>query len=100
MITRRKVKPAKTKFSRVYEMPLGNFTITKGELIKIQGEYGTRFKFHCITTNDETGVQWIDCFEMNKSQVGAMRAFRMDRIKRIPARRGKRRKIVSTTTTN
>jgi len=69
------------------------FEINKGDFIKITGEYGTRFKFQYITTNTESGSTWVDCFEMHRGQAGAFRSFNTDRIKRIPTR-GKRAKRV------
>ena len=97
MIKRRKVKLAQTKFDREYSVDVNGFTIESGEIIKIQGEHGIKFKFHSLVTNTETGVKWIDCFEMHKTTAGSYRSFRLDRIKRIPTRRGRRKKNVSTT---
>ncbi|CAB4242236.1 hypothetical protein UFOVP222_66 [uncultured Caudovirales phage] len=87
-------EPIITNFSRVYEIEVGNFTIVKGDLIKIQDEHGRKFKFDSIVTNKETGVQWIDCFEVQKMRSGALYSFTIDRLKRIPTRRGKRKKNV------
>jgi hypothetical protein len=92
-MARRKVNtsPAvETKFSRVYEMDYGNFTIEKGDLIKIQGVYGIKFKFISITTNTETGSFWVDCVETYRGQSGPLRSFTVDRVRRIPKKRGKR----------
>jgi hypothetical protein len=72
---------------------LDGFTISKGDLIKIKGEYGIKFKFHALTTNKITGSQWIDCFEVSRGQVGALRSFGIERLKRVPTR-GKRAKRV------
>lgn len=94
MITRRKVKPKETKFRRVYDIEIGNFIVSSGDLIRVSGEHGGRFKFHSLVTNIETGVQWVDCFEVHKRSSGAWRSFRTERIKRIPVRRGKRVKNV------
>lgn len=69
------------------------FEINSGDLIKVHGEYGIRFKFKSLTTNTETNSQWVDCFEVFRGQVGAFRSFRTERIKRIPTR-GKRAKRV------
>lgn len=90
MIARKKSKPGPTKFSKVYELQIGNFIIVKGDIIKIQDEHGTKFQFDCVTTNIENGKTWVDCFEMHKNQVGNYRSFAIERVKRIPARRGKR----------
>ncbi len=87
-------KASETIFSRVYEMPYGNFTIEKGDLIKIQGEYGTRFKFLSITTNTETGSSWVDCFETYRGQSGQFRSFTIDRVRRIPKKRPRKAKKI------
>ena len=100
MLRRKKVAPPPTKFSRVYEMEHGNFTIEKGELIKIKDEWGMRFKFDCVVTNTETGSQWVDCFEVHKARTGCLRSFSIDRVKRIPKRRGRRAKRGTTSTTS
>lgn len=92
MSRRKKVAAKPTKFSRVYEMDYGNFTLYKGDLIKIQDEWGMRFKFDCVVTNTETGAQWVDCFEVHKMRTGCLRSFRLERVKRIPKRRGRRAK--------
>jgi hypothetical protein len=86
------VESVQTKFSRVYEMEYGNFTIEKGDLIKIQGEYGTRFKFLSITTNTETGAFWVDCIETYRGQSGPYRSFAVDRVRRIPKKRTRKAK--------
>lgn len=81
-----------TKFSRVYEMQYGNFTIERGDLIKISGEYGVKFKFVSITTNIETGAFWVDCIETYRGQSGPMRSFTIDRVRRIPKKRPRKAK--------
>ena len=91
MPRRKKVVIAPTKFQREYEMTIDNFVIERGELIKVRDEWGMKFKFDSVVTNIETGAQWVDCFEVHKMRTGCLRAFRQDRIKRIPKRRGKRR---------
>jgi hypothetical protein len=97
MITRRKTKIKETKFKRTFEIEVNGFIINSGDIVKINGEHGGKFRFNSLVTNSETGVQWIDCFEMHKVTAGAQRSFRLDRVKRIPAKRGRRRKNVSTT---
>lgn len=82
--------PPPVIFTRVYEMESGNFTIENGDLIKVVGEYGMRFKFVSVTTNTKTGAFWVDCHEVHRGQVGAFRSFSVDRIKRIPKRRIKK----------
>jgi hypothetical protein len=81
---------SKSIFERVPEITIGNRTVIAGDVIKIEGEHGGRFKFHSLVTNTETGSQWIDCFELHKNVVSAWRSFRSDRIKLIPIKRGRR----------
>lgn len=99
MRSRIKVTAKPTKFQRVHEMTIGNFTVERGDLIKIQDEWGMRFKFDSITTNIETGAFWVDCFEVHKKRTGSLRAFKIDRVKRIPKRRGKQSVKRGTTNT-
>jgi hypothetical protein len=87
-------EPSRTKFQRTPEIEIDGFTIVQGDLLKIKGEYGSKFKFHSFTKNLETGAEWVDCFEINRGQVGAFRSFKPDRIKRIP-QKGKRAKRVN-----
>jgi hypothetical protein len=87
-----------TKFAREYSIQVDGFTIERGDIIKIRGEYGVQFKFHSFVTNTQTGVQWIDCFEVFRGQVGTYRSFRLDRVKRIPKRRKSDRRRKSSTT--
>ena len=95
MIKRKSTKPRITKFNRVYDIEVGNFVINSGDLIKISGEHGMRFKFHSLTTNTDTGVTWVDCFEVHKRASGCFRSFRIDRVRRIPVKRGRRKANVS-----
>jgi hypothetical protein len=73
------------------------FTIERGDLFKIKGknsygigEWGITFKFDHLVTNTENGKVYIECFEMYRGKAGVMRAFPIDRIKRIPKKRSKR----------
>lgn len=90
----RSIKPQETKFTRVYELQVGNFIIARGDIIKIEGEHGGKFKFDSLVTNTENGMVWVDCFDMHKKSVGAFRSFLPERVKRIPTKRGKRKKNV------
>ena len=87
-------EPTPTKFLRKPEISVDGFTISQGDLFKVKGEYGNKFKFLGHITNLETGSQWVDCFEIVRGQVGALRSFKSDRIKRIP-QKGKRAKRVN-----
>jgi hypothetical protein len=81
------------KFVRENRVVVDGFEIVKGDLIKISGEYGTKFKFESLVTNTETGAIWIDCFEVFRNSASAWRSFKPEQIKRIP-QRGKRAKRV------
>jgi len=81
---------SETIFTRVPEIVVGARTIVCGDVIKINGEHGGKFKFHSLVTNTETGSQWIDCFELHKNIASGWRSFRSDRIKLIPIKRGRR----------
>lgn len=74
-------------------MEVNGFPISAGEIIKINGEWGSRFKFVGVTTNTLTGSSWVDCFEIIGNVPSVFRSFKQDRVKRIP-KRGKRAKRV------
>jgi hypothetical protein len=92
MRKRKSVPPPPTKFHREPEavLPSGR-KIEKGDMIRVSGEHGLRFKFDSLVTNKETGAQWIDCFEIYKSRAGVLRSFVAERIKPMPKTRRKRR---------
>jgi hypothetical protein len=92
MPRRKKVPAAPTKFHREPEaiLPSGR-KIERGDMLRVSGEHGLRFKFDSLVTNIETGAQWIDCFEIYKARAGVLRAFKADRIKPMPKTRRKRR---------
>lgn len=74
-------------------MEIDGFQINAGDIIKVRGEYGVKFQFVGVTTNTRTGSTWVDCFEIFRGKAQQFRAFKQDRIKRIP-QRGKRAKRV------
>jgi hypothetical protein len=88
------IKPQATKFHREYELQVGNFTIVPGDIIKIEGEHGGKFKFASVVTNTENGLVWVDCFEVYKTSIGTWRSFAPERVRRIPTKRGRRKKNV------
>ena len=94
MARRKKAVAKESPYTTVPYMEADGFAINAGDLIKIKGEYGTRFKFRGVTTNPATGATWVDCFEMFRGKPQQFRAFKEDRVKRIP-QRGKRAKRVS-----
>lgn len=98
MPRRKKVELPPTKFFRFPEITVDGHVIEKGEIIKIQDEWGMRFKFDCLVTNKETGAQWVDCFEVHKMRTGALRSFKIERVKRIPKRRKRRARRAANST--
>lgn len=76
--------------SESYTLP-GGRVIEKGELIKIVGEHGVKFKFKCHVVRTDTNVEWIDCFELEKGILAKHRSFRPDRIKPLPKSRRPRK---------
>lgn len=92
MPRKKKVPTPESKFARDMSplvLPSGA-TIEPGEIFRVDGEHGLRFKFYSLTTNKETGSSWVDCFEVHKARAGAMRSFYVDRIRKIPVRRKRR----------
>lgn len=83
-----------TKFVREPSVEVNGFIINAGDIIKIQGEYGSKFKFNALVTNKETGAQWVDCIELERGVACGWRSFRTERVKRVPIR-GKRAKRVN-----
>lgn len=65
-------------------------TITSGDIIKIKGVWGSKFRFYKFVTNPETGVSWVDCVELERGVACGMRSFYPERVKPIPKKRGKR----------
>ena len=76
-----------------FTMPDGR-VIEKDEIIKIKGEHGGKFKFLEHVTRKDTGIDWIDCFELRGGVLCGWRSFRTDRIKPMPKIRRKRSKKV------
>lgn len=84
---------AAKKFVREDRFVIDGFEIVRGDIIKITGQYGLKFKFDSFVTNTETGAVWIDCFEVFRNTASQYRSFKPDQVKRIP-QRGKRAKRV------
>jgi hypothetical protein len=86
-------KPFKPKPSRLELNPrfnVGNREVVAGDIIKVHGEHGDKFKVIGLVTNIETGVQWVDCYELCKGVPAQTRAFYLDRIKPLPRKRKKK----------
>jgi hypothetical protein len=90
---RKKAEVAETYFETVPYMEINGFPIHAGEVIKVNGQWGSKFKFIGITTNKLTGASWVDCFEIIGGVPSVFRSFKQDKVKRIP-KRGKRAKRV------
>ena len=87
-----------TRYSReeTLTLPDGN-VVERGDMFKIRGknrfgvgEWGLTFKFNYLVTDAVTGNVYVECFEMFRGRAGVMRAFPIDRVKRIPKKRSKR----------
>ena len=75
--------------------------VEQGDLFKVRGknrfgvgEWGIVFKFTHLVTDTKTGNTYVECYEMYRGRAGVMRAFPVDRIKRIPKKRVKKVKNV------
>lgn len=85
------VSPITNKFSRKQEYVLENGRrIEHGEIIKISGEHGSKFKFLEHVINIENGAEWVDCFQIERGMVSGWRSFRPDRIKPLPKKRARK----------
>jgi hypothetical protein len=78
-------------YTESFTMPNGK-VVTKGDIIKITGVWGTKFKFVQHTINKHNGAEWFDCVELHNGQVGQTHSYRTDRIKLMPKKRGPRKK--------
>jgi hypothetical protein len=90
MMARRKkvVSPLSSKFVRETSLTLENGrVIESGEIIKISGEHGTKFRFLEHVVNLENNAEWIDCFELHQGVPSGWRSFKKDQIKLIPKKR-------------
>lgn len=99
MLKRKKAEASHTYFETIPEIEIDGFTIQAGEMIRIKGERGGKFKLIGLTKNNLTGAQWVDCYEIIAGIPSVFRSFQLDQIKRIP-QRGKRGKRVSGTGSN
>ena len=70
------------------------FEVVRGDIIKVKGQHGLKFKFHGFTTNTETGSTWVDCFELQRGVSATFRAFKLEDIKRVPKKRKRAKRVV------
>lgn len=90
---RKKFVVQESHLERNPEIIVDGFLITHGDMIKIKGVYGGKFKFDYFVTNTKTGAQWVDCFEIFRGGPSTFRAFKLERIKRIPVKRGRGKRV-------
>ena len=95
MPRRKKVAAKESSWTMEPYMEVDGFPIHAGDIVKVKGEYGTKFQFRGVTTNNDTGATWVDCFEIFRGKAQQFRAFDHDRIKRVP-QRGKRARRVKS----
>lgn len=93
MARRKRFEVPETKFKIEPTFELNGFEINAGDVIRVRGEYGAKFKVRGLTTNTDTGATWVDCFELIRGVPSQFRAFKLERVKRIP-QRGRRAKRV------
>jgi hypothetical protein len=92
---KRTISPMQHLYERSPEYTLeGGRTISEGEIIKIDGIWGTKFKFKEYVVRIDNGKQWIDCYELDKGVLCGTRSFYPERIKPLP--KSKRNKTKKT----
>jgi hypothetical protein len=89
---RAEVKP--TYFETIPYMNVQGFEINAGDIIKVHGQHGSKFKFIGVTKNNLTGSQWVDCFEIVGGVSSVFRSFSEDKIKRVPTKNRRRKRVV------
>jgi hypothetical protein len=65
-------------------------TVVRGDIIKIKGVWGSKFKFLHHVTNPKNNVSWVDCIQLEKGVGCGWRSFYPERVKALPKKRGKR----------
>ena len=88
----KKYSPTST-FTREYRLETNDgFIIESGDIIKVVGQYGLRFRFESVVTNPATGAKWVDCYELERGLVARSRSFPIEDIKRVPKKRPRKAK--------
>jgi hypothetical protein len=75
-------------------MEVNGFPVNGGDIVKVRGEWGAKFKFVGITTNTLTGSSWVDCFEIIGNVPSVFRSFKQENIKRVPVKRKRAKRVV------
>jgi hypothetical protein len=88
------VSPNEHLYDRTPEYTLENGRkISEGEVIKISGIWGTKFKFKEHVIRTDNGKEWIDCYELEKGVNCGLRSFYPEKIKPIPTRKRRNKKL-------
>jgi hypothetical protein len=93
MIKRKTVfVPKSNMYSRSddYTLDSGR-VITRGEVIKVEGISDIKFKFKEHVINNDSGREWVDCYELEKGVSCGLRSFRPERIIPISKKKNKNR---------
>jgi hypothetical protein len=95
-MSRRKkiISPNSSIYNRTpyYQLPDGKM-LESGETIKIVGERGTHFKFIEHVVKLDSGIEWIDCFQIDRGVMCGWRSFKPERIKVIPKKKVKTKNV-------
>ena len=84
---RKKFKPLKSRLDLNPSFTVGNREVVAGEIVKVHGEWGLKFKVIGLVTNTSTGVQWVDVYELSKVVPAQTTAFYLERIRPLPRKR-------------
>lgn len=88
MVRRRKYIPRnRSKFDTTPEFLINGKQVVKGDIIKIANAHGRKFKVIGLTTNNNTGKSWVDCYELVKGVPAATCSFYPERVKPIKKRK-------------
>lgn len=74
----------------IFTTPEGR-TVEPGDIIKIKGIWGVKFKFKEYVRRTDSDADWIDCYELEKGQTCGQRSFKKERIKAMPKPRKNRK---------
>jgi hypothetical protein len=67
--------------------------ISRGEVIKIEGVWGVKFKFKEHVVRTDSGKEWIDCYELEKGVTCGLRSFYPERVKPLSKKRTKKKTV-------
>lgn len=87
MQKRKRYKPKQSRLITESTFMVGSREVTAGDIVKVYGVYGEKFKIIGLVTNTLNGIQWVDCYSLSKGVPAQTRAFYLDRIKPLPRKR-------------